>query len=596
MPRQENQRRFQPANAVSAIKDQYSNLKNKGWNYAWRISAAASLFLASCTIPENTNQPETLPANTNESPETNTTTASELPESTETPITPPAPIVGLTEADFVNEFPDAHSFLMESMQKMDWISGKSVELSALIFSPADQAPEVVILADIDGFPHIALRRQQSEADQIQTQIEMSPLFVSADEQGNVLYFTTLEDEQGNPIANPFLKEITNSDGTQETWGYMTNGTIVKSPTDLSNPFTTRGKLASAIPMQNLIDLPKFDEALNTYTATNLEGSTVSWDGNEWQRLLPALPDWATTAIEVEQATATTINGTTLMLRAFRDSETADNTSESERILFVLNKETNQWRVPLPTVEQSYAKYVNPFKTKTFATRELDSYAPELFEIPSLEPEYLRHWLQEYSNEIINNNSVESAELSLKYSFCNELSGQFASTNTCLINLDPWIKPLFLKYDQYLIMTHKVKLPLSNSKYVQGTIHTSLDQITFQNKQTEYYPETKYTWLEGLEARFIDSEGNTKFLSPIIGEKQSFFSFPGEEMFRNILEINNPNFAKDLLNLLSSKEKEVEDQQRKIISEQMSETIIPSLYFIFSPEMLPPDKSDWTVAP
>lgn len=317
-----------------------------------------------------------------------------------------------------------------------------------------------------------------------------------------------------------------------------------------------------------------------------------WDGVRWERMYP---DWATAALENEQATVATINNSTVMLRAFRENETADNTSESERILFVLNQETNQWEVPLPTIEQSYAKYVNPFKSKTFATRELGSYAPELFEIPSLEPEYLRHWLQEYSKQIISSSIVETTTIDLNGSLCFEMENPFASTITCEVSLNPWTQPLLLKYDKYLIMSFKANMPLSNNMYAIGTIHTALDYETFNLKATEYWQET-YTWLEGLEARFIDSYGNTKFFRPIIGPKQSSSSFPGEEIFRTIMDTNNPEFAEKLFRLISTRGKEAEDSEREMILEQMLETIIPIMYSIFNPEMLPPNKSDWTVTP
>ncbi|MDO9087962.1 MAG: hypothetical protein Q7U53_17280 [Anaerolineaceae bacterium] len=320
-----------------------------------------------------------------------------------------------------------------------------------------------------------------------------------------------------------------------------------------------------------------------------------WDGVQWERMYPDYPDWATAALENEQATVATINKSTVMLRGFRENETSNNTSENERILFVLNQELNQWEVPLPTIEQSYAKYVNPFKTKTFATRELDSYAPELFEIPSLEPKYLRHWLQEYSKQIISSDKVDTAVIDLNFSNCPEMGNFFASTITCRIDFRPYTQPLLVKYDNYLVMTFKANMPLSNNESALGAIHITVDYETLNIKAAEYWQKT-FSWLEGLEASFIDMAGYTIDISPTIGPIQSFSSFPGEEIFRTIMDTNNPELAEKLFRLISTKGKETEDAEREMILEQMSESIIPALYQLFNPEMLPPNKSDWTVTP
>jgi hypothetical protein len=69
MSTQEQQRQFQPAKILNTFKERSANIHREAWNAAWRISTAASLFLASCTISENSNHPETLPANTSEPPQ-----------------------------------------------------------------------------------------------------------------------------------------------------------------------------------------------------------------------------------------------------------------------------------------------------------------------------------------------------------------------------------------------------------------------------------------------------------------------------------------------------------------------------------------------
>ncbi len=370
-----------------------------------------------------------------------------------------------------------------------------------------------------------------------------------------------------------------------------NPTEIQSPPDLSSTSKTGSILSTETIVEKLTPLPTFtSEPSSTPEPTitpTLEPTSIL------SGISPTVPDWAKAAVEQELSQMIQLDdGQVVVIRGLREGEDP-NISLETRIMLILNEETNEWFIPLPTIEETYAKYVNPFKTRTFATQEMTEYEPEIFDIPSLEPAYLQHWLSQFSQLIMENTELMAGYIDLRNSYCLPPDQtMYGGASECEV-LFNYMLPMYLKHQDYLIIAAKTGMPKVigySTEYFTGVTYLAIDIQTLSKKQQELYPES-IGLLQGIEDHLLFISGKIGMFVINIGTKADDPDYSGEMLFRNILDSTHPGLAAKLHTFLDTNGEEFSDGDREELMGWMSDTILPGYPFA-SFERTSPDITDW----